>query len=182
MIASPFILASGDDLAVTIVLGVCAVLFAVIKRISSKQPRPKPPFAPTPIRYMPAVQPPKVGRPGGPMPGTPLVRRQQMAQARAVGQMPALPPLMRLAAQLPKGAQKRTARPQPKRIVAPAPLVPPPLPSSAPKPAASPVARIPASSLPPVARWLNSQTLRSQFILSEAMQPPLGLRTRSHLP
>ena len=59
---------------------------------------------------------------------------------------------------------------------------PPPLPAipAPPRAAAPATVAVPSRSL--VAQWINMRTLRSQFILAEALQPPLALRKRSHLP
>ena len=68
-----------------------------------------------------------------------------------------------------------------------APVKSPPVPPSTPAvvavrpaPRASVAAAIPSRST--VARWLDRRSLRSQFILAEALRPPLALRRKSHLP
>jgi hypothetical protein len=43
-------------------------------------------------------------------------------------------------------------------------------------PAVAPVRRLPNANAPLISRWLKPSTLRSQFILTEIFQPPVGLR------
>jgi hypothetical protein len=42
--------------------------------------------------------------------------------------------------------------------------------------AAQAARKLPSASAPLIARWLKPNTLRSQFILTEVLQPPLGMR------
>jgi hypothetical protein len=90
----------------------------------------------------------------------------------------------RVAPQRSLAKPKRSTRRQPAVAARP---TPPPLPQqvAAPPPAqvAPPVRRpAPASaSAPTIARWLRPQTLRSQFILTEVLRPPLALRADESL-
>jgi cell division protein FtsN len=91
--------------------------------------------------------------------------------------------------QVPRVERPRPAQPAPQRPAAPPPM--PPMPPMTPAPAMHPIQRPPVaigasgvtgarSTASPRAaainRWLTPQTLRSQFILTEILQPPLGLR------
>jgi hypothetical protein len=123
-------------------------------------PRPKPVVA---ARTNPAV----ATRAKMPMPPRP-------AQPRAATQPMRLPPLSSLAA---KGRPVRTP------VAAPAQAATPALaPSAVAAPLRRPEPPAPAPTRVGIARWVDRQSVRSQFLLSEALQPPLALRTRSHLP
>ena len=61
----------------------------------------------------------------------------------------------------------------------PRPAVAQPPPSArpaSPAPAPRRGARLPAATAPAVAQWMRPETLRSQFILTEILKPPLALR------
>jgi hypothetical protein len=84
-----------------------------------------------------------------------------------------LPPLYSLA------AKKIQAKPTPQPVARPfaAPATAPPRPAT--RQAPDPDASAPRST---IARLIDRRKIRSQFVLAEALQPPLALRTRSHLP
>ena len=113
----------------------------------------------------------------GQMPPSPQ-RPIAAAAPRRVASMAPLPPLSHIArpaaAPARRAAQVRPA-PQPQPM---APAVHKPAPAARPEP---PPARPPATAstratAPAIRRWLNPATLRSQYILTEVLQPPLGLR------
>jgi hypothetical protein len=69
-----------------------------------------------------------------------------------------------------------------KPAVAPAQPPPPPLPAAAARPRVTTTAMsalVPSRST--IARLMDVRTLRSQFLLAEALQPPLALRNKPHL-
>ena len=140
---------------------------------------------------VPPVQPPAMSGPRvSPRPQRqrqPAVRRPLPPPLVRGGAMPAphravpLPPLP------PGGRQKKSSRgrqPRPPAV----PLAPPvepalgraPLSPDAGTASAAPAGRGEAARPPvgavAIARWLTPQTLRSQFILTEILQPPVALR------
>jgi len=97
------------------------------------------------------------------------------AAPRRVASTASLPPLSHIArpaaAPARRAAQVRPA-PQPQPAARkPAPAARPEPPPARPVTTASTRATAPA-----IRRWLNPATLRSQYILTELLQPPLGLR------
>jgi hypothetical protein len=103
---------------------------------------------------------------------------------RAVPQRPVVRPAPQRVVPQPasRPAQHRPKKQHPAKLPAPVPQAPaariPPLPAL---PAAREVAQpdAPRSSgadAAALARWMNAKTLRSQFILTEILQPPLALR------
>lgn len=197
----PHILADHDDgFAKLIIFAVIAVIWAIksIVDVATKANRKKqqqqfrPPPQTPPIQARQA--PPSARRPGLPA-GVP--QRRSAAPVRpavAARPKPLVPPRptavkkAAVAQRLPP-LSALTGKPAPRRAA------PPPLPSQA-APARPPAAPAPVAAVRPkqtaiptaassqfsIAGWLNCQTVRSQYLLSEALQPPLGLRTRSHLP
>jgi len=158
--------------AIILVIWAIRAIANVAKSSGQKKPSPPP---------MPAARPvaPRVPSPIQPRPkplvaarAKPVLAARQAAKpikavVPAAGRrLPPLPSLVRPTAPAPPGAP--VARPAAVAAPAPAPIRQP----------------IPATAPPRVGivRWADRQTVRSQFILSEALQPPLALRTRSHLP
>lgn len=121
------------------------------------QPPPPPPvFAPTRSIEGPYVPPRPVQRP---VPARPVM-------APRVPQPLSRPP--------PRKVKKKGGRPAP-----PVPAEQPAVPHMPPAPPASVQAarRAPAGAdATALSRWLTAKTLRSQFILTEILQPPLALR------
>lgn len=115
------------------------------------QRRPMPPGMP---QGMPPGRPGAIRRPGSAKPPPPMPARSapMMRRGKAAIAQPAAP--------MPIPEQKVRQH-----------LMP--LPAPAPAPAAAKVASVDAAAL---RRWLRPNVLRSQFILSEIFQPPLGMR------
>jgi hypothetical protein len=143
---------------------------------STSRPVPRPPSLPSDARRpIPALKQalqsrPPQGRPFGQKTAPPRLKPQQRP---AFSARPVPPPLptARLAQQ-PRG-------PQPPAPRGPQPPPPPRAPASiAPPVSAQPTRQSFAASLN---RWLQPSTLRTQFILTEILQPPLGLRETENL-
>lgn len=126
-----------------------------------------------------------------PSPPRPPVQAPQRRVASAAAQMrvapgAALPPLAHIARPVPTPAKHpvhaRPAAVRPPQPAPPAARIAAPL---QPEPASvRPSAAAPSPSratAPAIARWLKPQTLRSQYILTEILQPPLGLRPRQEV-
>jgi len=151
MLGVEFILADTDyigAIAVVVILVVWATraLSAIAKK--SQPSPPKPRFAP----------PPPQVRPIGKIALPPLGARPVAARPAA------LPPIANLIVS-PAPAAGRVG--QVKSAVAP------PLPPKRKDPVGPPVMPPPRTQ---AARWIGPRMLRSQFILAEALQPPLALR------
>jgi len=127
-------------------------------------------FAPTRSIEGPYVPPRPAQRPA----------RQSPVPRRQVNQRPATRPVaapQRVVQQVIQAAQRR-----PKKQKAPAaqatplsaPL--PPLPAAPEVPQASTPRKPTGADAAALSRWLTPRTLRSQFILTEILQPPLALR------
>jgi hypothetical protein len=131
------------------------------------QPPPLPYQVPQP--YQPPPPPPPVFAPtrsieGPYVPPRPVPPRAVMVPP--VPQSVSRPP--------PRKVKKKGARPAP-----PVPAEEPAVPHMAPSPPASVQAVRPApagADATALSRWLTAKTLRSQFILTEILQPPLALR------
>ena len=152
--------------------------------------RPVPPMMHPNVPLPPPVRPAPAVRPLPPLPPrvTPAPPRLQAPQVPRV--MTPVPPQRRT--QPPKKQQPRRAAPAPRRVPTPVPveaLAPmdedgPSAPSAFANEirsaeeatAAAAVARKPAVSAMALSRWLTPATLRSQFILTEVLQPPLAMR------
>ena len=121
-------------------------------------PSPPPPvFAPTRTIEGPYVPPRPVQRPVA-------VRTNPVSMPQ--GPQPVARPA-------PRKTKKKTPKPPPVPVEVPA------VPITAQAPVAPPSAHRPAGVAADAAaltRWLNPKTLRSQFILTEILQPPLALR------
>ena len=199
----PHILADHDDaIAKLIIFAVIAVIWAIksILDVARNAKRKQQQQQLRPPTQSPALQarqvPPSVRRPGGPTGGPQRRPAAPVRPAVAARPKPLVAPrptaVKSTAAQRLPPLSALTAKAAPRRAV------PPPLPGQAApsRPAAAPAraavaaavrqkqspAPMAASSQFGVAGWVNCQTVRSQFLLSEALQPPLALRTRSHLP
>lgn len=114
----------------------------------------------------------------------PQTRGAQPAAQMRVASATALPPLAHIArpaaapvnrpvhARPAAAVRPPQAAPPAARIAMPAQPEPAPV-----RPAAA--APFPSrATAPAIARWLKPQTLRTQYILTEILQPPLGLRPR----
>jgi hypothetical protein len=114
--------------------------------------------------------------------------RQQLERARAMAGAQRSAPPRPVAIPSQVAPQRPPAAPQLRRIIPKTrvafvqPPVQPqqpvmPAPVTAPAPMQAPAARhAPSTSALLLHRWLNPRTLRSQYILTEIFQPPVGLR------
>jgi hypothetical protein len=100
---------------------------------------------------------------------TPAARAPQQISPRPAGPIP-LPPLKTKAAATKRTVKKKQAPPVPASpVAATATAVQRPRSTST-----APMMAVPAQSQ--VAGWLDARTVRAQFIMAEAMKPPLSLR------
>jgi hypothetical protein len=201
MLYASYILATDDNGAIIKLLifgaiGVFWVLRQVIAATSSTKktanrprplapppmPRPAAPLQPPPPPLSPRTRMAQLqssvftGRLGGP--ATSLQDARRLAQARVAQARAAQARAAQLAAvnPPPPPAPPRPAPPPQARVAAPAPPVAP-APASRRAPRAVPVA-VPAKGKPS-SRFLpviNAQSLRSQYILTEILAPPVSLR------
>jgi hypothetical protein len=173
------ILADNDENFGKLILFAIIIVIWAVRAIanvakSSGQKKPSPPPMPAARSVAQPVPPPIQPRPRPPVAARakPVVVARQAAKPIKAAVPPSgrrLPPLPSLV-RPPAPAQPGTQVARPAAVAAPARV-----PARQPVPAAAPP-RV------GIARWADRQTVRSQFVLSEALQPPLALRTRSHLP
>lgn len=147
-------------------------------------PPPVPPYAPPP--YAPPPPPPPVFVPTRSIDG-PYVPPRPAARRPVPPRMAPMPPkAVPVARTQPppqprRQKQKKAARLPPAPPMAPAAALPPALPAAA-RAGDAPAARAGqplSANAAALSRWLNGKTLRSQFILTEILQPPLALRDRA---
>jgi len=100
---------------------------------------------------------------------TPAARTPRQVPPRPAGPI-ALPPLKTKATPAKRSVKKKKPPPLPASPVA-AIANAPQRPRSTP---AAPMVAVPAQSQ--IAGWLDARTVRAQFIMAEAMKPPLSLR------
>ena len=138
---------------------------------------------PPPLPYQPSQPPP---------PPPPVFAPTRTIEGPYVPPRPVQRPVpaRRVPVTVPPAPQP-AARPAPRKTKKKAAKPPPPVPVDAPTPSMAALApAAPSPALRPVAagsadaaalsRWMNAKTLRSQFILTEILQPPLALREPSN--
>ena len=152
------------------------------------QRSPPPPI----VRPAPPMMQPNVPQPPPVRPVPPLPPRVAPAPPRL--QAPQVPRVMTPA---PPQRRKQLPKKQPRRVAPVPPRIPMPVPARAQADedaastpsvlaseirsaeetkAAAAAARKPAVTATTLSRWLTPGTLRSQFILTEVLQPPLAMR------
>jgi len=159
MIDLPSILAASDSRTRLIFIGVIFLIFWAVQAVGALRGKSKE-------KATPASPPQPFQRMGQRVPPVPRRSQRQAAPRKAgAGKPPPLP-----AGMTGRGKAQSISRPAP----------PPPLqPQRRPTPAAQSAA-IPSRAV--IKRWVDVKTLRSQFIMAEALKPPLALRKKSHLP
>ena len=144
-----------------------------------------PPHMPPGMPPLPQVPP---ARPASRPPPPPVFAPTRSIDARPVPVRQPVPrrviPVAQPAHRQPPARPKQKPKKQKSRDLPPAPPLPSAIPAAVPvaaravseaRPAARPAAPAPADAAA-LSRWLNPGTLRSQFILTEILQPPLALR------